>query len=396
MKTILLVVNDKTITASLEPRTPLADFLRETLALTGTHLGCEHGVCGACTLLIDGVPARACITYAVACAGARVATIEGLDSDEITSELRVAFSRAHALQCGYCTPGMLVSARDVVIRMAAPSERDVRVAMSGNLCRCTGYVGIITAIMSVIESRRARGIVALPGAGRTALGPVGSGHAPPADAAPSNGAGVTARPRGTIDERTIAAPTVFEPQVSFTQSLRIACPPDRVWDFMGRVREVARCLPGALLVGEPTDRHVDGKIQVKLGPITAQFSGAAEIERDAATRSAIIRGSGRDAFSNTLMRGEISYRLLPGSGESTDLEVAVGYTLTGALAQFGRTGVAKDIANRLASTFVENLQRRLGQEATHLRPAAEIKVGALLLSILTARIKARLLRLAGR
>jgi carbon-monoxide dehydrogenase small subunit len=109
----------------------------------------------------------------VGCEGARITTIEGLDSDEVMGELREAFSRHHALQCGYCTPGMLISARDFVLRAGAPTVHEIRVAMSGNLCRCTGYVGIINAIMDVIESRRARG-AASPQPARTALGPVGS------------------------------------------------------------------------------------------------------------------------------------------------------------------------------------------------------------------------------
>ena len=133
-----LTVNARAVEAMVEPRTHLADFIRDRLNLTGTHLGCEHGVCGACTLLIDGMPARSCITSAVACDGAHVTTIEGLDADGIASELRAAFSREHALQCGYCTPGMLISARDLVLRLPDADERRIRVAMSGNLCRCTG------------------------------------------------------------------------------------------------------------------------------------------------------------------------------------------------------------------------------------------------------------------
>src|SRR5262249_29263321 len=133
---LALTLNGRAVRATVEPRTHLADFLREKQNLTGTHLGCEHGVCGACTVLIDGEPARSCITYAVACEGASVVTIEGLDEDEIMGELRAAFSREHALQCGYCTPGMLVSARDLVLRAEAASEQQIRVAMSGNLCRC--------------------------------------------------------------------------------------------------------------------------------------------------------------------------------------------------------------------------------------------------------------------
>ena len=177
MSKVSLTVNGSALSAEVEPRTHLADLLRETHNLTGTHIGCEHGVCGACTLLVDGLPIRSCITFAVACENADVTTIEGLDEDEIARELRVAFTAHHALQCGYCTPGMIVSARDVVLRMETPSEHDIRVAMSGNLCRCTGYVGMVRAIESVIAERRARGVVAFPGGARDRLGPAGSGHA---------------------------------------------------------------------------------------------------------------------------------------------------------------------------------------------------------------------------
>jgi len=177
MRTIALTINGKQVAVAVEPRMHLADLLRETFNLTGTHIGCEHGVCGACTVLIDGAVARSCITYAIACEGAQITSIEGLDEDEIVTELRDAFAREHALQCGYCTPGMLISARDLVLRLVAPSQSDIREAMSGNLCRCTGYVGIIRAIEQVIADRRARGVVAMRGGGRTTLGPVGSRHA---------------------------------------------------------------------------------------------------------------------------------------------------------------------------------------------------------------------------
>jgi carbon-monoxide dehydrogenase small subunit len=157
MTAINLTVNGRAVAADVEPRTSLADFLRDALGLTGTHLGCEHGICGACTLMIDAMPARSCITLAVACDGADITTIEGLDEDEVMQALRAAFSREHALQCGYCTPGMLASARDVVLRMPDAGAREIRVAMSGNLCRCTGYVGIVRAIQRVIEARAATG-----------------------------------------------------------------------------------------------------------------------------------------------------------------------------------------------------------------------------------------------
>ncbi len=153
-KPVSITVNGRPVQAEVEPRTHLADFLREQLNLTGTNLGCEHGVCGACTLEIDGAPARSCITWAVACDGASVRTIEGFDDDPVMEELRQAFTAEHALQCGYCTPGMLVTARDIVTRLPDADEARIRKELSGNLCRCTGYMGIVAAIRRVLAQRR--------------------------------------------------------------------------------------------------------------------------------------------------------------------------------------------------------------------------------------------------
>ena len=157
MKTITLGVNGQEVTATVEPRLHLADFLREQRLLTGTHLGCEHGVCGACTILVDGAPSRSCITLAVACDGADVRTIEGLEDDALMAELRTAFSEEHALQCGYCTPAMLITARDIVMRLPDADDRRVRVELGGNMCRCTGYMGIVSAIRRVLDERKRAG-----------------------------------------------------------------------------------------------------------------------------------------------------------------------------------------------------------------------------------------------
>lgn len=155
MTRVTLTVNGAAVTADVEPRLHLADLLRERLGLTGTHLGCEHGVCGACTVEIDGAPQRGCIAYAAACEGSAVRTIEGFGADPVMAALREAFAVHHALQCGYCTPGMLIAARDLVLRLPDADEARVREEMSGNLCRCTGYRGIVRAILSVLEHRRA-------------------------------------------------------------------------------------------------------------------------------------------------------------------------------------------------------------------------------------------------
>jgi carbon-monoxide dehydrogenase small subunit len=154
VKTIQLHVNGRDVSAAAEPRTSLADHLRETLGLTGTHVGCEHGVCGACTVELDDAPVRSCITYAVACDGRRVRTIEGFDDDALMARLREAFSAEHALQCGYCTPGMLVTARDIVRRLPDADEARIRLELAGNLCRCTGYRGIVRAIARVLAEQR--------------------------------------------------------------------------------------------------------------------------------------------------------------------------------------------------------------------------------------------------
>jgi carbon-monoxide dehydrogenase small subunit len=156
-KTIRLTVNGEALVREVEPRTQLADFVRENLGLTGTHVGCEHGVCGACTIEIDGAPARSCITYAVTCEGSHVRTIEGLRGDPVMAQLRDAFSAEHALQCGYCTPGMLVTARDIVMRLPDADEATIRKELAGNLCRCTGYVGIVRAIARVLRDRQQGG-----------------------------------------------------------------------------------------------------------------------------------------------------------------------------------------------------------------------------------------------
>ena len=155
MKKIALTVNGRALEAQVEPRTHLADFLRESQGLTGTNLGCEHGVCGACTLEIDGAPARSCITYAAACDGAKVRSIEDFEDDPVMAKLRDAFTAEHALQCGYCTPGMLITARDIVMRLPQADEARIRKELSGNLCRCTGYTGIVRAIQRVIRGQGA-------------------------------------------------------------------------------------------------------------------------------------------------------------------------------------------------------------------------------------------------
>jgi aerobic carbon-monoxide dehydrogenase small subunit len=401
MKEISLIVNGRPLSGSAEPRMHLADFLREGHNLTGTHLGCEHGVCGACTVLADGVPVRSCITLAVACNGSQITTIEGLDEDEIMRELRDAFTRHHALQCGYCTPGMLISARDLVIRSPTADQKEIRIAMSGNLCRCTGYAGIVRAIKNVIADRRARSIEPIDAAGRNILGPAGSGHAV-AEVETAHAIPAAHVPQPQWEPGGFAGPSIdsgWTPQVSFDQGFVVSFPRAQVWDMFGRVAEVASCLPGASLIGEPAPNDVKGQIRVKVGPIAAEFRGEARIERDLSSYSGRIIGAGSDARSSSTTRGLISYRLLPaGDGQSTEVAMTIGYTLTGMLAQFGRSGIVKDVAARLIAAFAQNLEARLAGKAGAGVPAAgpSLNAASLILAIIAGRLKSLLRSLLGR
>jgi carbon-monoxide dehydrogenase small subunit len=151
MTTVAIEVNGSKVTLAIEPRETLADVLRERCNLTATHLGCEHGACGACSVVLDGEVARSCLQLAVMCDGRSVVTLEGLRDDTVTDILRRHFHEGHALQCGFCTPGMLVMARDILRRHRRPDAETVRHELSGHICRCTGYANIVAAVVAAGE-----------------------------------------------------------------------------------------------------------------------------------------------------------------------------------------------------------------------------------------------------
>ena len=152
---ISVTVNGVAQSAEVEPRLLLADFLRENLDLTGTHVGCEHGICGACTVLMDGDSVRSCLTLAVQADGASVETVESLGDIEALGPLQEAFREHHALQCGFCTPGMLMTATDILRKYDLATDDDIRDGLSGNICRCTGYQNIVAAVRSAADKRDA-------------------------------------------------------------------------------------------------------------------------------------------------------------------------------------------------------------------------------------------------
>jgi carbon-monoxide dehydrogenase small subunit len=150
---ISLTVNGERVSECVAARKSLADFLRDDLALTGTHTGCEHGVCGTCTVRVNGEIVRGCLMLAVQCDGATIETIEGLSDTGEAADLQAAFAQRNALQCGYCTPGMLIAAQDLLARGGVPSRDAIRDHLSGNYCRCTGYQAIVDAIEAVAKQR---------------------------------------------------------------------------------------------------------------------------------------------------------------------------------------------------------------------------------------------------
>jgi len=152
---VALTVNGRAREAEAEPRTTLLDFLRDNLGLTGTHMGCEHGVCGACSVLVDGQPVRACLMFAPQAGGHEIVTVEGLcKPDGSPGILQESFQEEHGMQCGYCTPGMLISASALLSANPTPTREDIREAISANLCRCTGYVQIVESIATAAERLR--------------------------------------------------------------------------------------------------------------------------------------------------------------------------------------------------------------------------------------------------
>jgi carbon-monoxide dehydrogenase small subunit len=402
MTKISLTVNGSPVEGEVEPRTHLADFLRETLHLTGTHLGCEHGICGACTVEINGEIARSCITYAVSSDGADIRTIEGFDDDPLMDRLRRAFSEHHALQCGYCTPGMLIAARDLVRRKGGLSEKEIRIGMSGNLCRCTGYLGIIQAIQNVMAERES---LIKEGPAPTAyLGPAPGLTGGAEIGASSRSDGVASQPRHARPApAATAAAEHIEPLreakglTQLTQSLRIPHPLHTVWRTMRDIEVVASCMPGAEIETLSEVGHVTGTMTVKLGPISARFAGEGRVTWLEHEHRAEIAGHGRDQKSASRARGRVAYGLHEAGTQATDIDVAIDYVLTGPLAQFGRSNLAKAFVERLAQSFADNLAARLSAPGgTPAKRARKLDAGALLWSILVARFRAFFARLFGK
>ena len=405
MSVIELTINNRAIRGDVAPRMHLGDFLRDNQNLTGTHLGCEHGVCGACTVLVDGEPVRSCITFAVACDQQKVRTIEGFDDDELMKRLRRSFSVHHGLQCGYCTPGMLITARDIVRRFPDADEARIRLELSGNLCRCTGYVGIVNAIKAVLVDLKDN-----PPADAQAAGvrlEAAQKAQPQAAGEFQTFAAVAATPSAPSDASARSSHEAMASPVSNVQptgarkgwtaiddSFVVPFPLEQVWAFMGDLPSVTACLPGAELTEHDSEK-VKGKIAIKFGPMSANFAGAARLERDDAGHRAVMRGAGQDNISRSKANGDVTYALADeASGTQTRVAVTLEYMLQGPLAQFSRSGLVKDFVRRMIADFGTRITAQLAGADLPASAASSTRfnVGSLVWSVLWGRIK----RLFGR
>jgi len=413
MTAISLTVNGKAVRAEVAPRTHLADFLRESLLLTGTHIGCEHGICGACTVEINGEIARSCITFAVACDGAEVRTIESFDEDLLMQELRQAFTQQHALQCGYCTPGMLIAARDLLRRKSGLDRRQIRSEMSGNLCRCTGYIGIINAIEQVMGAKRPGAADATgrlgwlgPAPGPQARAAAAAERGPVARAAMASPAAM-ARPRQPVAPASrsgrplkvdVAAIETRDGRTRVSQRFLLEHSCELVWQLVSDIERLARCLPGLRLDGPPVADRVGGRLEVKVGPITAGFAGEARVHSEPAEHRLSVEGRGVDRKGGSNVVGSVVLHLTPAvgsDGEGTAVSLELAYQLVGPLGQIGRPGIVQDLARRLGEAFAHNMEAQLTDPGAAPAGGAVSALG-LLGAIARDRLKTWLRRLTGR
>ena len=432
MVDVPLTVNGSPVTVRVPPRMHLADVLREHLGLTGTHLGCEHGVCGMCTVLVDGEAARACLLFAVQCEGAEVVTVEGLGTPGDQHPLQRAFAAHHALQCGFCTPGMLLSGYDLLANgpagTAVAPER-LPVEMSGVLCRCTGYRGILAAVADVAAACPD----GLPGPGNCAPRPLlGRSRGGPGGGSGGRAAHVEP-PNGAADPEAGPAADYPEPKrpggaPSATVRVRseLSAPVEAVWRVLDDFARLARCLPGATLLEVLEDGRYLGRAVVALGPVKLSFDGVARVvERDADEHRLRVLARGADAGGSTT-QADIHLHAVgspnttePGVAESdpaepgheqtgaaesgaprpdaartggTVLRAEVDLYLSGRIAQFGRA-LAGDVSHRLFEQFAAAVDRAAltGEEPAEVAAPSPVR---LVLGVLLRRLRAAFRRRA--
>lgn len=374
-QTVTLTVNGRSETVTVPPRTQLADILRDHLDLTATHLGCEQGVCGACTVMVDGKPARSCLMFAASCEGTTVETIEGYKGDDLMDRLRDAFRANHALQCGFCTPGMLATARDLVERLEEPDEMWIRHELSGNLCRCTGYVGIVAAIAQVINERKALRIVATS---------VVRSPRPEATGFTPFEATITEEPAAAdISSGTVS---VEEGWSVVRREVKLAHSPTAVWNHFSDLGAVAACLPGASLSSRD-DSTFAGQVSVAFGPIAAKFEGEGTYDTNDESRTGTVIGRGKDRGGQSAVEGELSYTIRPASQtpQASIVEVSFRFRIQGMLGQFNRPELVNGFVDYILAEFVANCNSVLS--GGEVRESKGISAFAMIRSVVGSKLK---------
>ena len=380
-----LTVNGTEAVLRLPPRVTLADALRDHLGLTGTHLGCEHGVCGMCTVLVDGEAARACLLFACQLDGADIVTVEGLGRPGELHPLQQAFGREHALQCGFCTPGFLMSSYDLLRHRPDVTEDELPAELSGVICRCTGYRNIVSAVAQTSRDYPE----GIPGPGNLTPRALAGRATGQAGGTPET-AGAPQDDGGPAQTREIVLPS-GDPTIAVHIDMAIPVPVERVWRVFDDVHLLARCLPGAELTGELGEDRYTGRARVSVGPIKLSFKGVAHItEHDRVAGTLRVLAEGQDA-GGARTQADITLSTESASG-GTVLRADARVYLTGRIAQFGRA-LAGDVSRRMFEQFADAVAEAAVSGQAPSGSAAAPSAVRLLAATLRSRLNGALRRL---
>ncbi len=386
---VVMTVNGTRVDLNVPARLTLLDALRERLGLTGTHTGCEHGVCGMCTVLVDGDATRACLLLACQLDGAEVVTVEGLGRPDDLHPLQAAFGRNHALQCGFCTPGFLMSSYDLLSHEPDVPEETLPQQLSGVICRCTGYRNIVTAVAETAREHPdgppppgncAERVLAGRGGSCGGALPGAEGEEAPAGAAPA---------RDTAIELPDSDPTVT---VDLTSELAVG--EDSLWRVLDDTHTLARCLPGAELTEDLGSDRYAGRARVAVGPVKLSFTGVAHVlERDRDNGRVHVVAQGQDT-GGARTQGDVVLTV-EHAEDGLRLRAVAEVYLTGRIAQFGRA-LAGDISRRMFEQFAEALGQAAATGAAPLRSGSAPSALGLMTHALRRRVRAFFARITGR
>ena len=381
--TVSFTVNGRPASVDVAPRVTLSDALRDHLGLTGTHVGCEHGVCGMCTVVVDGDAARACLLLACQLEGAEIMTVEGLGKADDLHPLQESFGRHHALQCGFCTPGMLMSAYDLLDHEPGVPPEELPEKMSGVLCRCTGYRNIMDAVAEVAADNP-DGVPPPRNCATAALLP----RASVGGRATAGGESDTDAEQGVAEIRMPQT----EPTVTIEVDDDVAAGADAVWAVMDDTERLARCLPGAELLTDFGDDRYKGRIRVALGPVKLAFVGDIHVvERDPEARTIRALAQAKDPGGGSV-QADVLLNVEP-KGSGSVIHAEAGLHMTGRIAQFGRS-LAGDVSRDMFTQFTTALDATArGEEPTTVEPPSAVAMAA---QIAVARARSALQRLTGR